>query len=181
MTTKIALLKGINVGGNRRIPMADLREFCTTIGFRDVQSLLQTGNIVFETDIDDGAELERVLESEADERLGLRTDFFVRSPEEWKAILDGNPFPEEAAGDPSHLLIGFLKDTPEPGAVDTLQADIRGPEKVRDAGSREVYLVYPDGIGRSRVTGPFIEKRLRVSGTARNWNTVLKIDAVANG
>jgi len=98
----------------------------------------------------------------------------VRTEEEWKRIVADNPFPEEAKRDPGHLVVMFLKRAPGPKEVEALQAAITGPEIVGIHG-REAYMVYPAGIGRSRLTNTFVEKKLGTRGTARNWNTVLKL------
>jgi uncharacterized protein (DUF1697 family) len=177
VTVHIALLRAINVGGSKRVAMADLRDFLTELGFRDARSLLQSGNLVFRSDTRSGATLERVLETEAAKRLGLETDFFVRSAAEWQEIVENNPFPDEAKRDPGHLLVMCLKDAPAAPDVNALQDAIRGREIVRAKG-RAAYLVYPDGIGRSRLTSALIEKKLGTSGTCRNWNTVLKLAAL---
>lgn len=180
MTTHVALLRGINVGGHKQVAMAGLRDLCTELGLADVRSLLQSGNFVFRGGARDGRQLERLLEAEAGKRLGLQTDFFVRSAEEWRAVVEGNPFPQEAKRDPSRVLVMFLKDAPVPGGVHALQAAVTGAETFRVRG-REAYFVYPDGIGRSRLTSALVEKKLGISGTGRNWNTVLKLAALAGG
>ena len=152
------------------VAMSDLRDFLAALGFGEPRSLLQSGNLVFQSDTLTGEALERVLEAEAKKRLGLETTFFVRTPKEWRALVANNPFPDEAKKDPSHLLVLFLKAAPARKAVDALQSAIVGPERVRAVG-REAFIVYPDGIGRSRLT---TEKHVG-RGTARNWNTILKL------
>ena len=139
---------------------------------------MQTGNVVFASDDASGAELERTLESEAKQRLRLDTDFFVRSASEWDAVVAQNPFPDQAKGDPSHLVVMALKDAPNATAVHALQAAVQGPELVR-AHAKQLYVVYPAGIGRSRFTLKLIENKLGARGTGRNWNTVLKIAGAA--
>jgi uncharacterized protein (DUF1697 family) len=178
MTTWLALLRGINVGGRRQVAMADLRGLLTALGFADARSLLQSGNLLFRSRPRAAAGLERLLEDEGRKRLGLETDFLVRSAEEWRAIVARNPFPEEARRDPAHLLVMFLKDPPGDAKVRALREALRGRE-VRGANGREAYIVYPDGVGRSRLTHTLIEKRLGTRGTARNWNTVLKLEAMS--
>lgn len=178
MTIHIALLRGVNVGGHKQVAMAELRDLCARLGFHDVRSLLQSGNLVFRTDARRGAALERLLETETEKRLGLQTTFFVRTAEQWRAVVARNPFREEARRDPSHLLVMLLKDAPAAGGVEALRAAVTGREVVRAEG-REAYLVYPNGIGRSRLTGRLVEKKLGTRGTARNWNTVLKLGALA--
>jgi uncharacterized protein (DUF1697 family) len=178
MPIQIALVRAINVGGRAPVAMADLRDLLTRLGLLEPQSLLQSGNLVFRSGPGTGAELERRLETEAEKRLRLQTDFFVRTATEWKAVVARNPFRREAERDPSHLLVMFLKDLPDAGSVEAVQAAITGPEVVRAEG-KQLYIVYPEGIGRSRLTGTLIEKKLGRRGTARNWNTVLKLAALA--
>ena len=178
MTTHVALLRGINVGGHKQIAMADLRGMLERLGFTAVRSLLNSGNLVFRADAQAGSKLERLLEVETEKRLGLTADFLVRTAAEWAAAIAGNPFPDEAGRDPGHLLVMFLKGAPGPEAVAALQAAITGREVV-SADDRHAYLVYPDGIGRSRLTNALIEKKLGTRGTARNWNTVLRLGALA--
>ncbi len=178
MTIHVALVRGINVGGHKPVAMADLRDLLTRLGLADAQSLLQSGNLVFRAAARAGGQLERLLEAEASKRLGLQADFFVRSAKEWNAIVAHNPFRQEAERDPSHLVVMLLKHVPDPGDVKALQAAITGPEVVRAVG-RQAYITYPDGIGRSRLTNALIEKTLGTRGTGRNWNTVIKLDALA--
>ena len=177
VTVHVALLRAINVGGHRKVAMTDLRDLLTHMGLADARSLLQSGNLVFRGGTLTGAQLERALETAARARLGLETDFMVRTAREWQSIVARNPFPDEARRDPSHLLVMFLKNAPAVENVKALQAAITGPEVVRAVG-RQAYLVYPSGIGRSRVTITLIEKKLGTRGTGRNWNTVLKLAAL---
>ena len=178
MTTHIALLRAINVGGTKPISMSDLREFFGELGFEDVRSLLQTGNVAFRGGTKAGAALEHLLESEAEQRLGLSTTFVVRTAKEWAAIVALNPFAKEAAKDPSHLVVLFLKDAPRAASAKALQAANTGPEIIRLV-AKQLYIVYPAGIGRSKLTNKLIESKLGTSGTGRNWNTVLKIAELA--
>jgi uncharacterized protein (DUF1697 family) len=177
LTTHIALLRGINVGGHRSVGMTDLRNFLTQLGFDDVRSLLQSGNLVFSSRVRTGAELERFLETEAVKRFGMEVDFFVRTPEEWKSIIRQNPFRKEAELDPARLVLLLFKSAPEAEDVAALQAEIKGAEVVKPKG-RQVYAYYPDGQGRSRLTNAVIERKIGRC-TGRNWNTVLKLSIVA--
>lgn len=177
MATRIALLRAVNVAGTRKLTMAALREFFDAIGADDVRTLLQSGNVVFDADGGPAA-WERTLEREAAARLGLDTQFFVRTAAEWRAVVAANPFPDAARTDPGHLLVLFLKDAPNRTQVQALRGAIVGREQVRTEG-RHAYFMYPDGIGRSKLTGPLIERHLGTRGTGRNWNTVLKIAALA--
>jgi uncharacterized protein (DUF1697 family) len=177
MTTYIALLRAVNVGGHQPVPMADLRSLVARLGFDSPLSLLQSGNLVFRGRPQPADELERILEVGASQHLGLDTAFFVRTAAEWREVIAGNPFRREAQSDPAHLLVMVLKAAPGTSAVRMLEAAIAGPERVKVAG-RHAYLVYPVGIGRSRLTTPLIEAKLDTRGTGRNWNTVLKLAAL---
>lgn len=179
MTTRIALLRGINVGGNKKVAMADLRDLAAGLGLTDARTLLQTGNLVFGSAGRGGdAALERRLEAEARAKLSLDTQFFVRTAAEWKRVVQQNPFGDEAERDPAHLVVWFLKSAPGAAQARALQAAIMGRELARVVG-REAYLVYPDGIGRSKLTAAVLDRALGVRGTGRNWNTVLKLAASA--
>jgi uncharacterized protein (DUF1697 family) len=178
MTVHIALLRGINVGGRNMVAMADLRALVTRLGLADARTLLQSGNLVFRSDRHTPAQLERLLEGETARRLDVATEYFVRSVKEWRAVVARNPFPREADRDPARLLVMFLKDKPAAPQVAALQAGITGPEGVR-AGSRHVYVTYPDGMGKSKLDFARIERALGTRGTGRNWNTVRKLAALA--
>jgi uncharacterized protein (DUF1697 family) len=178
VTTYIALLRGINVGGHKKIAMSDLRGFLQALGFDDVRSLLQSGNLVFRDNARAGSGLERLLELQAEKRLDLRTTFLVRSAKEWEAIIADNPFRDEAESDPGHLVVTFLQNAPQTNSLKALQAAMKGPEIVR-AGGRQLYIVYPAGIARSRLTNNLIEGKLGTRATGRNWNTVRKLAVLA--
>ncbi len=178
IVVQVALLRAVNLGAHNKVAMSDLRDLLDRLGFEAPRSLLQSGNLVFRAARPAGSSLERLLEAEAEKRLHLRTEFFVRSAEEWKGVVAGNSFPDEAARDPGHLIVMFFKDVLRADAVKALQAAITGPERVGAEG-KQAYIVYPDGIGRSRLTNAFIEKKLGSRGTGRNWNTVLKLGALA--
>src|SRR4051794_39117 len=167
MSIHVALLRGINVGGSNQVAMSDLRNLFVALGFAGAKSLLQSGNLVFESDRRTVAELERLLEVETAKRLDVTADYIVRSADEWKTMVARNPFPEEAKRDPGHLVVMFLKSAPQAKDVQALQAAIEGPERLRSEG-QHLYLVYPAGIGRSKLTNTLIEKKLGLRGTSRN-------------
>ena len=173
----IALLRGINVGGHKKVSMADLRELLGRLGFDEPQSLMQSGNLLFRCDARPAAQLEQLLEREVQKRLGLQSDFFVRTAGEWKSVVANNPFRKEAEHDPGHMLVMFLRDTPARKDEEELRSAFTGPETFAVKG-RHAYLVYPAGMGTSRFTGALIEKKLGTRGTARNWNTVMKLAAL---
>lgn len=177
MTRYIGLLRAVNLAGYNQVAMADLRDILTRLGFSNPRTLLQSGNIIFGCDRRRAAHLESVLEAEVEQQLKVATDFFVRTAEEWQDIVAHNPFRKEAERDPSHLVVMVFKNEPGRQAVQDLQAAVIGSEVVR-ADGRHAYIVYPDGIGRSRLTNALIERKLGTRGTGRNWNTVLKLNAL---
>jgi len=178
MTTHIGLLRAVNLPSHGKVAMSDLRALVAELGFEDPQTLLQSGNVVFRGGARKTTQVEALLQEASAKRFGFETDFFVRTASEWKSVIAANPFPGEARRDPSHLLVMFLKDPPRGAAVTALKKRIKGREVVR-AANREAYIVYPDGIGRSRLTVALIESTLETRGTGRNWNTVLKLGALA--
>jgi uncharacterized protein (DUF1697 family) len=178
MPAYIGLLRAINLGSHNKIAMSDLRAMCGKIGLVDAKTLLFSGNVVFGSSLTSTGKLEGLLEAASTKHLAVTTDYFVRSAREWQAIIAANPFPAEARTDPGHLVMMCLRDAPAPAQVKALQAAITGREVVRAKG-RQAYFVYPDGIGRSKLTIKMIEKAFATTGTARNWNTVLKLGELA--
>jgi uncharacterized protein (DUF1697 family) len=178
VTTYVALLRAVNLAGHNAFAMSALRDIVSGLGFSKVRTVLQSGNVVFRAKTPSSTHLEGLLASEAKAKLGLDIDFFVRSARDWNMVVERNPFPEEASQDPAHLVVMFLKDAPSAESLAELRASIRGHEVVGVEG-KQAYIVYPDGIGRSRLTNAVIEARLRTRGTGRNWSTVLRVAAIA--
>src|SRR2546423_558715 len=141
----IALLRGVNVGGNKMIAMADLREIASRLGLEEAKTLLQSGNLIFRSNKSPAA-LEALLAREID------AEIFVRSAQEWRDIVAGNPFTEEAQRDPGHLLVMALKKSADAKAL-----VMPGREVARGNG-RHLYLYYPDGAGTSKLTNAVIER-----------------------
>ena len=170
----VAFLRAVNVGGTGKIAMADLKALAADIGLGDPKTLLQSGNLVFETGTKSPDTLEKLLEKEVEARLGLKTVFMVRTGKDMKQILARNPFPGEAKNDPGRLHVYFLKADATASAVAVLNAAIKGRETAKGKG-REIYISFPDGMGKSKLTHAMIEKHLGTRVTARNWNTVSKL------
>lgn len=175
----VALLRAVNLGSHNKISMADLKDVAAGAGLKEPRTLLQSGNLVFETSAKSSASLEKLLESALAKELDLKTPVVVRSTAEWRAAVDANPYAREAKSDPGHLVLMPLKAKPVAGGLAALTSAIKGRETARVVGS-ELYLVYPDGIGHSKLTNLLIEKKLGVVGTGRNWNTVQKLLAAMN-
>jgi uncharacterized protein (DUF1697 family) len=174
LTTWVALLKGVNVGGHRTLRMADLVAFFEQLGFRGVKTLLASGNVVFEGTEEDPAALESMLEREASARLGLTTEFLVRSAEDLARIIEANPFPEVARDRPAQLLVAFGRSLVPQELSERIAAVYNGPERVAVAG-RELYVDFVEGQGRSRLWPALADLGVSGAGTGRNWNTVIRI------
>jgi uncharacterized protein (DUF1697 family) len=174
----IALIRAVNVGGQGALPMADLRSKLRDNGFGEARTLLQTGNLVLRTNDRTPRALEGRLEAFLDQQFRFPTSVFVRTPSEWSAIIAANPFPKEAAAAPARLALFCLKETPSTSAILNARDAAHGREVLAVKG-REAYVVYPDGMGTSRLTSAVVEKKLQTAGTARNWNTVGKLAVLA--
>ncbi len=178
MPLYIALLRGINVGGRNMLSMSDLKNLLTALHFTHPRSLLQSGNLLFETASKQKIPaLEQQLETEIATRFNVPADVILRTAPEFHKILANNPFPKEAQIDPSHLVVTFFKKAPSPERLQTLRHLIQGREKI-SSNARELYITYPDGIGTSKLTNTLIEKSLTLRATARNWNTLQKLAAL---
>lgn len=175
MGLRVALLRAVNVGG-RKLNMTDLQRMFESLGFVNTRTILQSGNVIFDSAKTTSAALDTFLETETEKRLNFSTNYFVRTAEEWNLVLERNPFRHEAKDDPSHLLVAPMKATPSMPDVAALRSAIQGREIVQAAG-RELYVYYPDGIGESKLTVALVERKLRTRCTGRNWNTALKIQA----
>ncbi len=178
MTTHIALLRGVNLAGHKPVAMADLREVCAGLGFRKVRTVLQSGNVVFESTGKAAGSLERLLEAETKKRLGVATTCAIRTAAEWDKVVARNPFPKEAEQDPGRLVVIFLRAAPSVGALKALESAIVGREVVQAVG-KQTYVYYPDGQGRSKLTFAILDKHLGAGATGRNWNTVMRLAVLA--
>jgi uncharacterized protein (DUF1697 family) len=171
---QVALLRAVNVGGHGKVTMADLRNALERRGFAGVRTLMQTGNLILPAAPAQGSKLEGLLERELAAGLELTTDVYVRCAAELAEVIAKNPFPQEAKRDPSHLLVVFRKTPADEALVRAIRATITGREAVEAVG-RHLYIVYPDGIGRSKLKVPEKKADPSTRGTGRNWNTVLKL------
>lgn len=169
---QIALLRAINVAGRNIVSMTKLIKLSEQFGSTNNKTVLQSGNLVFEN-----AQVirEEEFESELAQSLHINTDVMIRTDSDWKNTVDSNPFKDMAVKDPSHLLVLFLKSVPLDESVHALRAAITGLEQIHLHG-KDLYVTYPDGIGRSKFTTKILEKYLGVPFTGRNWNTILKIN-----
>lgn len=173
----VALLRGINVGGNKKVPMADLRAMTAKLGFEDPKTLLQSGNLVFDAKSQATAKLEQVLEGATKRTIGVDCAYLVRTGAEWAAIVAANPYAKHAMENPAYTVVTFCREAPDAAALKALRLDAHGEEDFKAIG-RELYLWYPNGQGQSKLAEALGRNRLGTICTARNWNTVQKISAI---
>ncbi len=174
----VAMLRGVNVGGYQKLSMAALRTLCTSLGLQDVQSYIQSGNLVFREDGEDPAKLALRLEKAVEAGFGFRPAVIVRTASELRKVIAKNPFAGRAGIEPNRLLVVFMDRTPTKQARDQLLGLPCEPEELRING-REVYIYYPQGMAHPKVPLVKIEKTLQCASTGRNWNTVNKLLAMA--
>jgi uncharacterized protein (DUF1697 family) len=175
-TTQIALLRGINVGRNQRIAMADLRELMHGLGYENVRTHLQSGNVIYASPAPPN-EAPAAIEAQIGRELGLTVKVIVRTRDELAQAIDANPL-GDYVGEPAKLLVTFLPTPPDPDALAAIDPAEFEPELFR-AGGREIYSFHPNGLNQSRLS-PVLAKCLEGAGTARNWNTVTRLLELAD-
>lgn len=174
---QIVLLRGINVGGHRRVPMADLRALLAGLGYDGARTYLQSGNVVLES-ASSPDQVRRAIEREIKDELDLDVAIFVRTRDELAEVIAKNPL-GDVARDPSRYLVSFLSAEPDATLVrEAAAVDVR-PEQFVVSG-REIYAWHPDGVHASKLAKVLSERRLGVTATARNWNTVTKLLELAD-
>ncbi|HEV2488553.1 MAG TPA: DUF1697 domain-containing protein [Candidatus Acidoferrales bacterium] len=169
-----ALLRGINVGGNKIIKMEELRALCESLGLNGAQTLLQSGNVVFRSEEKDRDRLTRLIEGGIEKKFGFEVRVVVRSSADLRRVIAKNPFKAAKTPNLSSFLVMFLDGMPALQAFAELRSAYKGPEDMHLSGE-EFYIYYTDGVGNSKLTNDLIQKKLHVTGTARNWNTVQKL------
>lgn len=174
MTRCVSLFRGINVGGHQAIRMDDLKALHESLGLQDIATYIQSGNVVFTSDETDVAQLARQIEDSFTQRFGFHVTAIVRTSAELKAIIESNPFQNQQMRESKWVVVMFLATCPDETAWEDLQKSYVGPEELHLIG-QELYIYYTNGIGRSKLTNTLIEKKLKTSGTARNWNTILQL------
>jgi uncharacterized protein (DUF1697 family) len=173
---RIALLRGINIGPRQRVSMPELRELIEGLGYTDVETLVQSGNVVF-TARARPATLEQKLEEEIERQLGVDPKVVVRTRDELAAAIEANPF--DVPKDPKNLHVTFLAGEPDEAAVKKLEDADLAPDELRFRG-REIYILYANGAGRSELAKQLGRAKLGVAATDRNWNTVTKLLEMAD-
>lgn len=174
MTVVISMLRGVNVGGHNKIKMHELRSLYVSLKFKNPQTFIQSGNVIFETPEKDLFLLSKQIENAIHRKFGFRPDVVVRTAAELRDIVSNTPFHSRRNLDPSKILVTFLADTPDPQACKALLDINCHPEELHIRG-RELYIYFPNGMARPKLGWPLIEKTLKVRGTGRNWGSVSKM------
>ncbi len=178
MPAYVALLRGINVGRNNQVAMADLRRVVEGVGHAEVRTHLRSGNVVFDATARDEAKLAAALERALDTELGLPVRVVVRSAKALDAVIAANPFPD-ALDTPANLHVVFLDHEPDPAFVRASDHEAIEPDQVRFAG-REIFVWYRHGMAGSKL-GDGAWRKVGAAATDRNWNTVTKLATMAAG
>jgi uncharacterized protein (DUF1697 family) len=176
MARLIALLRAVNVGG-RKLPMAELRALCGDLGWTEVETYIQSGNVVF-TAPGKGAGIERALEEAIKVRFGMDVPVIVRTASQWADYVAANPFPKAAEDEPNRLLLLVSKEALKSDAAEKLMERAQAGEAVRAAGGA-LWFHFPEGVGTSKLVPTLIDRIAGSPSTSRNWRTVLKLQEMA--
>ena len=169
----VALLRGINVGGKNKLPMKDLREIVVGIGAKEVASYIQSGNVVFSASPTVARRAAKAIQDVIATRFELSIPVITRSAEELRAVVAENPFLGESE-ETSTLHVAFLGDRPLASRVASLDHDRSPPDRFVASG-KEIYLCFPNGTAKSKLTNAYFDARLQTVSSVRNWRTVLKL------
>jgi len=179
MQTYIALLRGINVSGHKKIKMADLRVYLEEIGFQDVQTYIQSGNIVFRSKKLPSDNLEILIKNKIQEKYGFGVPVIVITPDEINYAANNNPFEKNSAKDPKKFAVIFLQEQPSQENIEILKGyDYRPEEYVLT--NKLIYFYAANGAGNAKMTNNFFENKLKVKATSRNWRTTHKLLEMVN-
>jgi len=169
----VALLRGINVGGKNKLPMADLVAIFEDAGCRDVESYIQSGNVVFRATASLGKRIAPLVSGVIAERFGHQVPVMTRSGPELRQVVSRNPFLRRDA-EPRALHVAFLAEKPTPAQVAALDPNRSPPDELSVLG-REIYLLLPNGVARSKLSNKYLDSKLGTTSTLRNWKTVLRL------
>ena len=174
MTAMICMLRGVNVGGHHKLKMEVLRDICLSLKCATPQTLLQSGNVVFRTHSKDTSQLSKQIAGAIEKKLGFRPEVLLRTVPELRAVIGRNPFARRSGIDPGKLVVTFLGSEMEAQSRKELLAMDIAPEEIHATG-RELYIYFPNGQARPKISWSRTEKILGPAFTSRNWNTVTKL------
>ena len=171
----ISVLRGINVSGHKKIKMADLKEIYQSLGFESVSTYIQSGNVIFQSSSTDKGDLKKIIEKEIKRKYDFHVPVTILTEQELKEIVDSCPYEEaKMEENGTRILVTFLQSDPPSESQEALKEYVKSPEKLTIQGS-EVYLYCPNGYGKSKLSNTFLENKLGISATTRNWKSVKKL------
>ncbi|MBI9035969.1 MAG: DUF1697 domain-containing protein [Bacteroidales bacterium] len=176
MNTYISLLRGINVGGHRKIKMADLRKHYESLSFQNVRSYIQSGNLVFQSEESDQRKIENLISDKIKEVYGYDVPVIIRTKQEWNRVVSTNPFLDKI-DDINFLSVSFLSDIPEKSILEVIVAQNTDGDRIMSSG-KEFYAYTNNGFRNTRFTNTFMEKKFKLNITTRNWKTILKLQEI---
>ena len=168
------MLRGVNLGPHKRIKMSDLKELCVSLDLDCPQTYVQSGNILFKTQSRNLVRLAAGIEEAIERKFGFHSDVILRGSAELREVVAKNPFASRKGIEPNKLLVTFLATDPGEEARAKLRQIKAEPEEVWIDG-RELFIYFPNGMARPKLSIPLVERTLKTSGTGRNWNTVTKL------
>jgi uncharacterized protein (DUF1697 family) len=179
MNTFISMLRGINVSGQKKIRMTELRSLYKSLNLVNVETYVQSGNVVFDSPEQDASKLAKLLEAQIEQSFGYSVPVFIRPPHDFQRLLDSNPFSNARNEDPTKLHVTFLYSPPSESRLSSLEIPNDKADEffVRD---QEIFLFCPNGYGRTKLSNNFFERKLDVSATTRNWKTVNALHKMTN-
>jgi len=178
MTSVISILRGINVSGQKKIPMAELKTLYHELKFKNIATYIQSGNVIFSTGQTNFKTLSRKIEQKIFEKYGFHVPVIIRTADEMQSAINNNPFLKIKNIAIDKLHVTFLEDNPNNDHIEKIKAYQYEPDKFIIVG-KEVYLSCPDGYGRTKLTNTFFESKLKVRATTRNWRTVNELLKIA--
>jgi len=178
MSVIICMLRAVNLPGHNQIKMDALRGLCESMGLEGVRSYLQSGNVIFRTKEPSLERLAEKIHKGLERKFKISTDVILRTKAELKSAMDRNPFAERRGIEPSRLLVYFIARDPGREVRERVVAMKSEPEELHVSG-RELYIYYPNGMARPKLSWSVLEKALETRGTGRNWNSVRQMFEMA--
>ncbi len=177
MKNYISMLRGINVSGRNKIKMEELKRLYESLDFINVKTYIQSGNVIFKSPVSDISELVSQIETNIKQTYGFSVTVIIRTASEFQHVINNNPFCGTRQEDTTKLHVTFLSDTPTISSLNTI-ANLKDELDEWFIAGKEIFLFCPNGYGRTKLTNIFFEKKLNLSATTRNWNTVNKLYAI---
>jgi uncharacterized protein (DUF1697 family) len=178
MPVLICMLRGVNLGAHNRIKMDALRSLCQSLKLEDPRTYVQSGNVIFRTKEKNVASLAKKMQDAIEREFGFRPEVILRTTDELRKAIGANPFDRRRDIEPGKLLVTFLAAAAGPEASASLAKFKDYPEEIHLTG-RELYIYFPNGAGKSKLPWSSVERLLKTTGTARNWNSVTKMLEIA--